>query len=332
MSNERFCRRRFLGAAPILGGAAVILNMNQIQGQSPNAADARFRVMGNRVSVFYSPFLGLVAGGFLKAEGLDPTYDVLGTRDTSAVLKSGDADVVQGAVSTNWTAAEAGKTDLPAHIAQINQHDGFFLLRRGSETAFEWKQLEGKALLADHGGQPLIMLRYGLNYNKVDWSKIRVIDAGSPTAMYNAFRSGMGDYVHMQGAAPQQLELDGVGKVVASFGESTPPVAFSSVVASRDFVKTPKYQAFLRAFAKSKMWAQQAPPREIAEKQASYFPDLSVDALTRAIARYQAMGTWATGLDIPRDQYEQAWKVFSWAGAVKRPHAYEEVCIRPATV
>ena len=38
--------------------------------------------------------------------------------------------------------------------------------------------------------------------------------------MDQAFRDGQGDYIHQQGPAPQQLERDGVGHVVASVGKA----------------------------------------------------------------------------------------------------------------
>ena len=53
--------------------------------------------------------------------------------------------------------------------------------------------------------------------------------------MEKAFREGQGDFVHLQGPAPQQLELDGAGRVVAALGEVIPPVAFSSLMATREF-------------------------------------------------------------------------------------------------
>jgi len=145
--------------------------------------------------------------------------------------------------------------------------------------------------------------------------------------MYAAFKSGSGDYIHLQGPAPQQLEIDRAGKVVASLGASTPELAFSSVAASREFLKKPAYRPFLRAFAKAKAWAQNTPAREIAEKEASYFPSFSIEALTAAIARYQSIGTWKSGIEIPRDHYDQALMIFSWAGIIKQKHAYEEVCV-----
>ena len=45
--------------------------------------------------------------------------------------------------------------------------------------------------------------------------------------MEAGFRAGRADYAHFQGPAPQQLEKDGAGYVVASVGEAIGPVAFS---------------------------------------------------------------------------------------------------------
>ncbi len=53
--------------------------------------------------------------------------------------------------------------------------------------------------------QLLVMLRYAAHCNGVDWSRIRVVDAGGPEEMSAAFRSGIGDYVHLQAPASHQL-------------------------------------------------------------------------------------------------------------------------------
>jgi len=53
-----------------------------------------------------------------------------------------------------------------------------------------------------------------------------------------AFRKDDGDYIHQQGPSLQQLEHDRVGHVVASVGETIGPVAFSSLAATRDWLRT----------------------------------------------------------------------------------------------
>jgi NitT/TauT family transport system substrate-binding protein len=285
------------------------------------------RVLASRHSAFYSPLLSTVAAGFLQEQGLDATYGVLAPGQTSqALIRDGVADIIQSAVSSNWKPMERGESPLPVHFAQINQRDGFFLVSRTPDASFQWKNLEGRALLADHAGQPMAMLRYAAEVQAVDWSRIQTIDAGTPEKMIAAFLAGTGDYVHLQGPAPQQIELDGAGHIVASVGEAMPPVAFSSLCALREFSKTPVGQAFLRAFAKAKQWVRTAPPEEVASRQVALFPGVAPAALAAAIGRYQALGCWDGGVEIPRDLYEQSLNVFESAGAIARRHPYDEVC------
>jgi NitT/TauT family transport system substrate-binding protein len=285
------------------------------------------KIMVSRHSAFYSPLISTLAGGFLKEEGLDASYGVLAPGETSqALIRDGQADIIQSAVSSNWKPMERGESPLPVHFAQINRRDGFFLVSRAPYDAFQWTNLERRALLADHAGQPMAMLRYAAKCKGIDWSHIQVIDAGTPEQMAGLFREGMGHFVHLQGPAAPQLERDEVGYVVASVGEAMPPCAFSSLCASREFVQTPQCQAFLRAFVRAKQWVHTAPPAEVASKQASFFPGVDEGAMAESVRRYQALGCWEGGAEIPRDLYEQSLTVFESAGAISRRHAYEEVC------
>src|SRR5262249_41457725 len=140
----------------------------------------------------------------------------------------------------------------------------------------------------------------------VNWSHIDVIDAGSADEIEAAFRSGQGDFAHLQGPAPQALELDGVGFVAASVGEAMPPVAFSSLCASRQFLGTDLARAFLRAYRKSREWVCQAKPGEVARAESTFFPNTPAAALTKAIAQYQSLGSWDGDLRIGKSLYEQA--------------------------
>ena len=292
--------------------------------------DMALRIMVSRHSAFYSPLICSIAAGFLKEEGLDATYSVLAKGQRSHVLiGNGSVDIMQSAVSSNWNAMERGEEQLPVHFAQINRRDGFFLAGREHDPSFEWKQLEGRTLLADHGLQPLVMLRYAVHHNGADWDKIHVIDAGTPEEMQAAFRSGAGDYVHLQAPGPQQLEHDGAGRTVVSVGASMPPVAFSSLCASREFIQCGAFQPFLRAYSKAKDWVRLAKPDDIAAKEASFFPGVGLNALAGAVASYQRLGCWTGGIEIPRELYEQALNVFEFAGAIRQRHAYEAVCITP---
>lgn len=288
------------------------------------------RIVVSRHSVFYSPLISTIAGGFLERHGLSAEYSVLqkGQR-TADLLRDGQADIMQSAVSSNWKLMEAGESPLPVHFAQINQRDGFFLVARQPDTAFTWKKIEGRVLVADHGWQPLTMLKYAARANGVDWARVTAVNAGTPDDMQRGWRRGEGDYIHLQAPAPHQLEAEGLGHVVASVGAAMPPVAFSSLCCSRAFLGTETCRAFLQAYRESREWVRTAPPEEVAQKEAGFFPGIPSSVLATAIRAYQKLGNWDGGIEIPRPLYEQALAVFE--GEIRARHPYEAVCAPPAT-
>jgi len=270
-----------------------------------------------------------MAGGFLLKHGLKHTYAVLAPGETAAgMIREGKTDVMQSAPSTNWAKMEKGETGFPLHFALINRRDGFFLVSRLKEHAFEWAKIEGKAVIADHGSQPLTMLRYAVDHNGADGQKINFINAGGPDQMMSAFRAGQGDYIHLQAPLPQLLEEEGVGWTAVSVGASMPPNAFSSLCASKDFIATDECGAFAKAFAEAKEWVRTAPAAEIAAAEAPYFPGISQSALASAIASYQNMGAWDGGSGIPHDLYEQSLNVFEHSGAIRQRQPYDAVCVQ----
>jgi NitT/TauT family transport system substrate-binding protein len=294
------------------------------------------RLMPTRHSPFYSPFLALHAAGFLKQEGIESTLRLpAGGESAGALLRKGEVDVIQSAVSAAWAAMEkhAGAAQgasaspaIPVHFAQINQRDGFVLVGREPEPDFEWKNLEGKALIADHGHQPLLMLRWAAHNKGADFSKIKLIDAGPPLEMETAFRLGQGDYVHLQAGVPQHMARMGEGHIVASVGAGLKPLAFSSISAMRGFIEGDAIEPFLRAFGRAKRWTQESDAAEVARTLAPLFPALDEESVRAAVADCQKLGCWEGGTAIPRDAYEEAQKVFLWAGGIQRAHAYESVC------
>jgi NitT/TauT family transport system substrate-binding protein len=286
------------------------------------------RIMVSRHSSFYSPLIVAIAGGFLERRGVGAEYSILAKgQRSSALIHDGSVDIMQSAVSSNWKPMEQGHSPLPVHFAQINRRDGFFLVARELDTAFEWNKLVGKAVLADHAVQPLVMLKYAARSNGVEWTRVDDIDAGAPEEMALAFRQGRGEYIQLQSPDAHQLECDGAGHVVASVGASMPPVAFSSLCCSRDFAKTETFRSFVEGYSEAREWVRTVPATEVARTEAGFFEGHSIDALAAGIGRYQALGCWEGGVEIPRDLYEQALNVFEADGSIGRRHPYDEVCI-----
>ena len=219
--------------------------------------------MVSRHSAFYSPLIATIAGGFLDKEGLRGSYAVVPKGSgTPAEVAAGRVDVGQAAVASSWGPLDRGEEPPVAHFAQINRCDGFFIASRQADASFSWDKLRGARFLYVHGGQPEIMLRYGLHKMGVDLSDVPGISKPTTPEMMDAFRGGEGDYFHEQGAYPQQLAHEGVAHVVASVGEAVGPIAFSSLVARRDWLATDDARRFTAAYTAARRWVHTANPEE----------------------------------------------------------------------
>lgn len=288
------------------------------------------RIMFSRYSAFYSPLIATKAAGFLEAEGLDATFAVAGAGDSPAAkLAAGELDLIQSAVSASWSTLEKGQPLEVVHFAQINQRDGFFLVGRRPDSAFRWEELAGRDVLVDHGGQPLAMFKYALHQRGVDYGSLNAIDAGGPDAMEAAFRVGQGDFVHLQGPAPQQIEKDGAGHVLAAVGDLIGPVAFSSLCATPAWLETDRARAFMRAYARARHWVQATPAAEVAKTEAPHFDGIDEDVLAATIAAYQRLGCWEGPLEITAETYGRALDVFAYHEKMTTRWPYEQVVVPP---
>jgi NitT/TauT family transport system substrate-binding protein len=188
--------------------------------------------------------------------------------------------------------------------------------------------LRGKSVLVDHGGQPLAMFKYACHRQGLDFAAIHAINA--PTAEMEArFRSGEGDFVHLQGPGPQALQHDGVGAIVASVGDAIGPCAFSSLVATREWLGTDAARRFMRAYRKARAWVLESHAAAIAEAQAGFFPAIERAVLTQTIADYQRLGCWTPHVEITRRAFDVAIDVFLHAGSITRRPRYEDAVATP---
>ena len=285
-------------------------------------------LMASRHSAFYSPLISCIAGGFLEKEGLEGTYQVVGAgQRTGAEVASGRMDVGQSAVSASWTLLEKGNTPDVAQFAQINRYDGFIIAAREPDSSFQWSKLKGKRLLHVSGGQPEAMLRYGLYKQGIDLSELDTIASKGGEAMMQQWQASEGDYFHEQGAYPQQLEHLGKGHVVASVGKSIGPVAFSSLVCRWGWIDSDMAKRFTAAYRASRHWANTADPVEVAKAEASFFPNMAVEAIAAAVAFYQKLDNWGGDIAIDPQHYETALDVFAHSNLISKRHAYGDVVI-----
>jgi ABC-type nitrate/sulfonate/bicarbonate transport system substrate-binding protein len=172
-----------------------------------------------RYSAFYTPLLLTLNSKSLKSRGIKVTYDrATPDRTVEAGFADGTVQVAQSAPAVSFRGVLDGKPPVYRHFALMNNRDGFFLgARTGTPAAaaaaaaaepgrWQWGDLVGSTALIDHFFQPLALFRTALTCQGVDKGSINILDVGSPDQIEAAFRAGQGDYVHLQGPGPQQLE------------------------------------------------------------------------------------------------------------------------------
>ena len=290
----------------------------------------KIRIQFTLFSAFYSPLISTLSGGFLKAEGLEPEWSVSPPGVSAiAALKDGSAHVVQSALSQGFTALNEGRTPEAVHFAQVNEMDGFFLTARAPDPDFSWKKLEGAEVVMFKGGQPNAMFRYACHKAGIDYAKIKPITPGGAADIDRAFRAGQGQYVQQQGPFPQQLQADGVGHIVAQVGKQIGPCGFSSLAATREWLKTDMARAFMRAYRKTRVYMNETPAAEIARAEKPYFPNTDEKVLADCIATYQKLGCWTPHVEITQAAFEKTLDVYEYNGLIKQRYRYDQVCALP---
>jgi NitT/TauT family transport system substrate-binding protein len=281
-------------------------------------------------SAFYSPLISTMSGGFLKAEGLEPDWSVA-PPGVSAIdaLVDGSAQVVQSALSQAFTPLNEGRTPPVVHFAQVNEMDGFFLTAREADPDFAWRKLEGAEVVMFKGGQPNAMFRYACHKAGIDFAKIKAITPGGAADIDRAFRDGQGAYVQQQGPFPQQLQAEGVGTIVAQVGRQIGPCGFSSLAATRAWLRSDMARAFMRAYRKTRAYLNETPAAEIARAEKPFFPKIHEAVLADCIATYQQLGCWTPHVEITRPAFEATLDVFEYNGLLKERYRYEQVCAAP---
>ena len=289
---------------------------------------AKIHLQFTLFSAFYSPLISAMTGSFLAEEGFEYDWSVAepGVSALNA-LEDGTAQVVQSTISQGFMSLENGHQPEARHFALINNMDGFFISGRDADNNFDWASLEGADVLVHHGGQPMTMFKFACHKAGIDIGKINIIDVGNAKEMDIAYRQGRGQYIHQQGPAPQQLEADGVGYVVAALGPVVGACAFSSLAAMPVWLKTEDGQAFCRAYARTRQYVATRPAAEIALAEKSLFPQIDEAVLTQCIHAYQNMGCWPVEMTITDAGYNAMLDIFEFDGKISQRHPYESICI-----
>ena len=261
--------------------AVTALPMGVFAAKKDSTEEKLTKVTLNEVahSIFYAPQYVAIEEGYFAEKGLDLTLVTgFGADKTMTAVISGEADIGFMGAEASVYAYQEGATDPVVNFAQLTQRAGNFLVAREEMPDFKWEDLKGEKVLGGRkGGMPEMVFEYILKKNGMDPQKDLIIDQsidfGSTAAAFTGDDSAA--YTVEFEPSATILEKEGAGYVVASLGEASGYVPYTSYSAKASYMKeNPEIiQKFTDALQKGMDYVQSHTPEEIAEVIAPQFKE-----------------------------------------------------------
>ncbi len=295
-------------------------------------ADGKTEVVLNEVahSVFYAPMYVAIEEGYFEEEGIALTLVTgFGADKTMTAVLTGEADIgFMGSESSIYTYV-GGTEDYVVNFAQLTQRAGNFLVAREPIENFNWDMLMGKKVLGGRsGGMPEMVFEYILVKHNIDpVSEVQIdqsIDFGSTAA---AFSGGQGDFTVEFEPHATALEQKGDGYVVASLGEESGYVPYTSFAAKKSYLEenAQTVQAFTNALQKGMDYVKNHTPAEIAQVIAPQFEETDIETLTTIVERYYNQDTWKENLMFEEESFTLLQNILEESKVLEQRVPYEDL-------
>lgn len=278
---------------------------------------------------FYAPLAAGVDLGHFAAEGLEVSVQPaarFGKRAAEA-LSDGSIEIALSGIMRSLELADRGGPRL-VHFAEVCSRNGFFLLGRRPMPGFRWLDLVGKTVISfAEAPTPWQCMLAVLRRNGVDPASVRIERKLPAAEAVAAFRGGHGDFLEQTQPAVEQLLDAGAAHLVASMGEATGPVPFTSYMATPEFLRrAPDVVArFTRAVYRSQRWVAAHGADELADAIAPTFAEIDPALRRRIVARYLRQDTWARDPVIRRAGYDTLQEILLGGGLIGTRHRYEDL-------
>lgn len=270
-------------------------------------------------SIFYAPQYVALSEGFFEDEGLNVELTTTwgGDKTMTAVLSDG-ADIALVGSETSIYVEAQGSSDPVINFAQLTQTDGTFLVAREEIENFSWDQLKGSTFLGQRkGGMPQMVGEFVLKNNGIDpHNDLELIQNVDFANIASAFASGTGDFVQLFEPQASIFEQEGKGFIVASFGEESGHVPYTTFMAKQSYLDGNKeaVDKFTRAIYKAQQWVQTHSAKEVAESIQSYFEDTPLETIEMVVERYRSQGSYATDPILDKEEWDNLQNIMDEAG------------------
>ena len=280
-------------------------------------------------SVFYTPQYVAHALGYFKDEGLD--VEIILTAGADAVA----ASVLSGDVNIGFCGSEAtiyiynnGEKDYLVNFAGLTKKDGSFIVSRKKIDNFKLTDLKGKYIIGGRkAGMPEMTLEWILKENGINLKDVTIDTSIAFPAMSGSFIGGTGDFVSLFEPNALKIEEQGYGYVVASLGELGGEVPYTVYNARKSYIENNMdvITSFSNAIQKGLDFTHSHSAEEIAKIILDYFPDTSLDDLTKLVDRYKKIDSWYKTTHIDENSYNHVLEIIDAAGELKGIAPYDKL-------
>lgn len=283
-------------------------------------------------SIFYAPLYAAIEEGFFEAEGLSIQLSTIpgGDKTMTALLSDGIDIALIGAETSVYVSGQ-NPNDKVINFAQLTQTDGTFLVARDQNVDFSWDALKDSTFLGQRvGGMPQMAGEFVLKKQGIDpQNDLTLIQNIDFANIANAFASGTGDYVQLFEPTASIFEQQGIGKIVASFGEELGAIPYTVFMAKEStFSEKEMMDSFTKALYKAQKWVYEASSADVAKAIAPYFEDTDQKIIEQVVTRYRDQESYAKDPIIDEDEFQNLLDVMTEAGVLEFEPAYKDLVNR----
>lgn len=281
-------------------------------------------------SVFYAPQYVAMEKDFFEKEGLSIKLQTTwGGDKTMTTLLSGGVDVALVGSETSIYVYNQGTKDPVINFAKLTQTDGTFLIARNKVATFSFEDLNGSVFLGQRkGGMPQMVGEYVLKKHEIDpHHDLQLIQNIDFQNIANSFASGTGDYVQLFEPQASLFEKEGIGTIVASFGEEATNIPYTVYMAKESYLKENEEDLvrFTRAIYKAEKWVETHSAKEVATVISPYFDDIPFDLLVSSVDRYKKQNSYAKNPLLNEKEWNNLQSIMKEANELKKEAPYLEL-------
>ena len=273
-------------------------------------------------SIFYTPFYVSIEKGYFKDYGLDIDLRLInGANNVVSSVLGGEIDVGFCGPEATIYVYNGGEKDYIKSFAGLTKRDGQFILSRKKISNFKYSDLIGKEVLAGRiAGMPELNFENALLHENISKEKVNINTSVDFASLSSAFISGTGDFVNLFEPNATKMEQQGFGYVVASIGEKSGEMPYTTFNAKKSYIKNNKQylENFTKALNKGLIFTKENDSKTIAKVILKQFPDTSLNDLEKIIDRYKNADTWLDNPYIEEKLFENLEDLMIYSGQLKQ--------------